>query len=817
MILPSTSYSIASSTLGPQNNLTQLAYNGLQMMRCSGSGRVLLFFPAGQNLDKVGFVLLSVEGGRIGVKFSGAGNGLNYRISRMLVQKIDDSPSGDFGFVLVCTMHYVYWYAVRLGLNADTPKLQLLGAKRFRSSAVVHACWSPHIPEECVVLLENGKLFLFDLESFCFGSETLIDVFKGNNLIVEWDDYLDVQGEGSWFSCEFSWQPRILVVAHSSAVFLVDVRSEGCKVECLLRISMLASDSFVEENDLLVALSRAGPDGFYYAVASNSLLFLCDVRKPLKPVLQWNHSIDNPAYITVVKLSKLRSNSKIDDYTWASENGHCILMGSFWNCEFSLFCYGPNTRTCATSEISRFCKSFYAWELPYELSLASCDCHCGSCLLREESSKDALPEWIDWQQKKDIVLGFCILDEDLSVELFEPENFGGFTVIRLMSSGNLELQRYFASREVVNFFDKAHKESSIFLKESLIYGTGDEEHKFSKQFYFLKLEYLYSNLNNMLGKVLMNKKKETSDNAPEVSSNPEFHQDICQKLKACGINKIRSSADISYAVRDIVCPMSMMEIAVVSMWSSLPPTLLRMGFLTYVDLCNITVSQKNLSLEFLNVPHLPQLPPFTFRNPSHCSNKWSHKMQHDIALLGPASPIHFLVTYNKLFIDEEAGGQSANGLLELECNKVVQMVNKVVRDSDYENLPNDRDHAVSLANDKDDMCNGSQDGNFYSTYKPVAISNKFSNVDPPTSASSTFKDQSYSTFLSKCSPTEVYSYDKLDMKKPEVIDAICRTGLKFNGPAIGQLPAEFKYFFGQHKKFKNSFTAKRSGFQKQNL
>ncbi|KAK1392831.1 hypothetical protein POM88_011887 [Heracleum sosnowskyi] len=777
-ILASTSYSIASSTLGPQISKAQLVHNVLQMMKCSGPGRVLLFFPAGQNLDQVGFVLLAVEGGRIGVKFSGAGIGLNFRISRILVQKVDDCLSGDFGFLLVCTMYSVYWYVVRLGLNSDKPKLNFLGSKCFRSSAVVHACWSPHIPEECVVLLENGKLFLFDLES-CYGSVSLINVFKGKYLRVRWDDYLDVQGEGSWLSCELSWHPRVLVVAHSTAVFLVDLRSEGCKVQCLLRMSMLPNGSFVEENDRFVAFSRAGPDGFYYTVASNSFLFLCDVRNPLMPVLQWNHSIDNPAYITVVKLSKLRSNSKNDEYTWASENGHCILMGSFWNCEFSLFCYGPSTRTCAASEISRFCKSLYAWELPSELLLASCYCYCGSCLVKEEFSKDSLPEWIDWQQKKDIVLGFCILDEYLSVELFEPENFGGFTVIRLMSSGDLVLQR-----------------------------TGDEEYKFSKQFYFLKLEYLYANLNDKLGRVLMNKKKETSGNPLKVSSNPEFHQDICQKLKACGINKIRSSADISYAVRDIVCPMNMMEIALVSMWSSLPPILLRLGFLTYVDLCNITGSQKNLSLQFLDVPHQPQLPPFTFRNPSHCSNNWPRKMQHDNALLGPAVPIHFLVTYNKLYIEKEAGRESANRLLELECNKVTQMVDKVVRDSAYEDLSNDRELGVSLANDKDDMCNGSQGGARFSLYEPVSFSNKISNVDPPTSASSTFENQNYSTFLSRCNPTEVYSNDKVDVKKPEAIDAICPTGLKFSDCAIGQLPAEFKYLFGQQKKFKKSFTAK---------
>ncbi|KAL1822817.1 hypothetical protein ACET3Z_009595 [Daucus carota] len=815
-ILPSTSSKLANFTLGPHDYQTPFRYNSLEMMKCSGSGRVLVFFPAGPNLDQVGFVLLSVEGGQVVVKYSGASSGLNHRISRLLVQKVKDCESGDFGFLLICTMYSVSWYVVRLGLDSDTPKLEFLGTRCFKSCAVVHACWSPHLPEECVVLLESGKLFLFDLESCCIGSDSLINKLKRKTLKVLWDDHLGGQGGGSWLSCEFSWHPRILVVAHSSAVFLVDLRWEGCLVKCLLRISMLAGHNFVKENDQFMAFSRTGPDEFYYTVASNSLLLLCDVRKPLKPVLRWSHSIDTPAYITGVKLSKLRSNSKNDEYTWASENGYCILMGSFWNCEFSLFCYGPNTRTY--TEISRLCKSFYAWKLPSEFSLAACDCYCGSCLLREEFSKDALPEWIDWQQKKDIVLGFCILDEDPSVQLFEPENFGGFTVIKLTSSGNLELQRYSASHEAVNFSDKAHEECSILLKDFLICETGDEEYKFSKQLYFLKLDYLYGHLSDKLDKVLMSKKKDTSDNGPEVSPSSEFHQDICQKLKTCGINELRASSDMSYAVRDIVSPMSMLEIALMSMWSSLPPALLRISFVTYINLSSITVSRKNLSLEFLNVPDQPQLPPFTFRNPSHCSNKWSHKMQLGNPLVGPAVPLHFLVTYNKLYIEGEADGESSNRLVELECNRVKQMVNKVVvRDAAYGNLGDDSEHAVSLSNDKDDLCNGSQDGDCFSIYEPVAFSSKISNVDPPTSASSTFRNQNYSTFLSRCSPPEVCSSDKLDLTKPEAIDAICRPGVKFRDLPIDHLPAEFKYLLGQQKKFMNSFAAKRSSFRKRYL
>ena len=78
----------------------------------------------------------------------------------------------------------------------------------------MHACWSPHIPEESVVLLESGALFLFDLES-CFRTSRTSNSnahFGGTKLPVSWDADFD-SGNCKWLSCEFSWHPRILIVA----------------------------------------------------------------------------------------------------------------------------------------------------------------------------------------------------------------------------------------------------------------------------------------------------------------------------------------------------------------------------------------------------------------------------------------------------------------------------------------------------------------------------------------------------------------------------------------------------------------------------
>ncbi|KAA8537700.1 hypothetical protein F0562_027310 [Nyssa sinensis] len=196
--------------------------------------------------------------------------------------------------------------------------------------------------------------------------------------------------------------------------------------------------------------------------------------------------------------------------------------------------------------------------------------HCGSCLVGEEFSKDALPKWIDWRQKKEIVLGFGILDKDLSAQLTEPDCFGGFTPSRLMSSGKLESQRYCASREFEKMSEEAHRVSSPF------------------------------------------------------------------------------------GILSSICS-------------------------SYSELLEVLVNKKNVSLEFLDIPHQPQLPPFFFQNPSCHSSKWSQNVQPGDAPVGPIFPLPALLILRMLCVEEDASVLSADTQLTLKCNEVMQAANELVR------------------------------------------------------------------------------------------------------------------------------------------
>ncbi|KAI3772206.1 hypothetical protein L6452_03387 [Arctium lappa] len=417
------------------------------------SSSIIAFFPSGPNSYQVGFVVLSIEDSRLKVRgdygetevFTSK-NASTHRIVKIYVSPFADCDctSGDFcdsttiGYLLVSTYYFVHYYSVRIRREDSgivRPGLELLGNKLFKSCAIVHACWSPHLSEESLVLLESGDLFLFDLDS-C--SEPSISSLRltGKKVKVLWDESL-FNEKGGWFSCNFSWHSRVLIVVHSSVVFLVDLRSEKYNGVTLLK---LGAERVA--NDRFFAFSVVAPDRFYFTLASNHIL------------------------------SELRSLSEDVTFSWASEAGYGILLGSFWNSEFSLFCYGPDVRGFVPSETSVCGKYFYAWGLTFDLSLVTRECGCGSCIVKEDFSKDRLPNWINWQQKKEFVLGFVFLDKEISSQLFEPDRFSGFTLVTLTSLGNFELH-------------------------------SEEEYKFRKVFRYLKLEWLDGYLKSDLGRILV--------------------------------------------------------------------------------------------------------------------------------------------------------------------------------------------------------------------------------------------------------------------------------------------------------------------------
>ncbi|MBA0711188.1 hypothetical protein Golax_010399 [Gossypium laxum] len=47
------------------------------------------------------------------------------------------------------------------------------------------------------------------------------------------------------------------------------------------------------------------------------------------PLLCWAHDLDNPCFIDVIRLLKLRSQSRDATYQWETKSYFCIMLGSF--------------------------------------------------------------------------------------------------------------------------------------------------------------------------------------------------------------------------------------------------------------------------------------------------------------------------------------------------------------------------------------------------------------------------------------------------------------------------------------------------------
>ncbi|XP_057422806.1 uncharacterized protein LOC130716820 [Lotus japonicus] len=779
-ILPSSASSIASLFASDNENCNASFFlrNRVHLLRYPDRPNAVVLFPTGANDENIGFFMVYAEDSEVQFQVDSEGHvfqtdtGPKHRILRISVTPVDDFGLGEsgstgksspvIGYVMTSTLYSVNWFVVKHNLVLERPSVFYLGGRVFKNCPV-HACWSPHILEESLVLLESGELFLFDLESRGFGTD-----FKGTRLRVPWGDSV-VSEKMVWLSCEFSWHPRILIVARSDAVFLVDLRLKECSVTCLVKIEMLRMYAPAEKEQFL-ALSRAGPDNFYFAVASSSLLLLCDVRKPLMPVLQWLHGIDGPCYINVLSLSMLRSHSKEDTFKLASDSGFCIILGSFWNCEFNMFCYGsslPFQKGSIASKLSKISTTFRAWELPFEINVSCRECHCGSCLLRDELSKDALPEWIDWQLKKEIVLGFGILSNDLASLLCEPDEHGGFTLIRLMSSGKFELQRYQASWAVARNIEHCHEQGSC-LDRQLLYPMNDEKYKFPKIFHYLKLDYLYAYANGSLTQNLYTKLKKTDMNARDKEPFcAEVHELLCEKLNACGFGQSRLCPAITNVFKDVKLPTSFHEVALRRLWADLPLELLQLAFLSYSECRKVTGnSQNSLALEFLAVPALPQLPPFSLRKSSSHSND---------DIVGPVIPFPVLLVLHEFhngYSDSERGQFSLEAEIDLKYNEVMQVAREISVSASSTHMD---DHAVSLADDGEDTRVGSSKSKC--VYCPVAFNFSAANIVP---GNSVYRDSNYDTFIFHVSESK--PCEQTESVGQEIFDDLCPVELRFDAP-----------------------------------
>ncbi|KAJ0264377.1 Uncharacterized protein HA466_0027430 [Hirschfeldia incana] len=628
---PSSSSAIESSFRIPHPNdevARVLSYNRLQFLPIPGKASVLVFFPTGTNLDQLGFVVVSTgneSGGDI--KVMGLDKGEVFvakerffsRVLKILVQPSSRDLRG-LGYVMVCLLYSVHWYCVKYDESRGRPVLIYIGGQQFKSCSVASASWSSQLTGECLVLLENGDVFVYEL------NERHSSGFRGCKMKVSWDDH---QGK-SWLGCEFGCRFGTFIVARSDAAFVITKTSGNC---CSVRALLESKSLNMAGTEEFVSFAKAGSDSFRFLLASRSSIYLCDQRSGV-PLLKWQHDVEKPCFMDVYSLSDLGFQT---DESATS----CVVVGSFWNAESQMFCYGPSPSV--DSDSSSLC----VWELPHNILSPAGKCLCGDCKIREVVMKESLPVWIDWQKKRVLVLGFGVLNKYLP----SLGSSDGFTLIQLKSSGKLEAVKFRASPSLGG--EVSHRDSTCESDEvNLLYFPDDNIYKLPRRFKYLELDYLSAYTEGNLAKFLesrMSKKRPSgSKKKSDDSLSLTYHEELCEKLNLCGFGRDRCSSTVTAVFNSINSPTSVFDVALRETWSSLPMELLLFAFSNYTEVEGVLLDKKKPSLEFLSVPEFPQLPPFLLRKPSRRSSKWSKKIQPGVDLIGPVLPLPVLLTLHEL-------------------------------------------------------------------------------------------------------------------------------------------------------------------------
>ncbi|KAJ1298033.1 hypothetical protein BS78_01G423000 [Paspalum vaginatum] len=644
----------------PPSNLLAV----LRRPRLSSSS-LILFFPYGENAEHVAFVTLDATTltGSTPVTPVIQRDGFMHpgqRIQQLATTANEPSwpsQSGDSleGFLLAVTMYSLNWFRVesqRSGALSLTP-----AAKQRFDSAIVHACWSRHLPSESVVLLESGELCWFNL-----------DTRRGGKMKIDFGSKDDC---GQWLSCDYGAQPWTIIVVSSKSILLFDLRFGDCgKYKVLARVGMpglFETDPFAGADQYL-AFCRAGFNHFHFSVVTERYLILLDARKPMTPVLAWQHGLESPDNVAMFRLSELRPSK---EHEWASDSGFAILVGSFWTGEFSIFCYGPKEQVCPENP------HLYAWDLPSRFSLTSQRYSCNNGMMKDVFSMPVSRDGYASQRSKNPTVGYYVLPKDLSVL---ETSLTGFALICLTALGKLEMQRYHASADSHDDAPCDESQQRARASSSSVFPDTPCEN-FSTRYSFMKLcflsEFLEGNLSNALVK--------------HGSSNKQMGQIVVSE--AVSEYAKENSSSSSQSVSDFLChasiPMNIFEISCQRILNSLPSDILHVAFSEYKDML-ASSTEKALS-EHLDVPTSltnDKHKPFLLAKPSSISYYLTSKVLSPNALVGPVLPVHVLLAMEEKIKDIESSSQGEaleTDTMNDRCREVFEAFDPVISIADTHN------------------------------------------------------------------------------------------------------------------------------------
>eukprot|EP00249_Psilotum_nudum_P012335 c23725_g1_i2 orf=564-3305(+) len=476
-----------SLNIAMATNNNQLYGNRLQGIKC-GEGVYQLFFPVGENMDQIGSITFS----SVNVPCIKQSDNMQYPRSSSVCQPIlqiaaqaeingEDECAASLA---VRTSYQIHWLTAHTKDKHTSFDSRAVANFELRAS---HVSWNPYLPYEAAVVFDNGMVRLFDLNSGHNGGSVFATnlsyvrpviprsesrFLKQTNMEKPMTGSVDIGGslfENRWWHCEYSWHPRTLLVAGCKEVCLFDMRDNprgrqdhgSCTVANASYIRGLGICNQVLKEDCFGGFARADHDGMYqFATASKQHLLLFDVRKPLTPVLQWEHGMrESPRLLFMCPLSALRPCFE-GRFRWSSGAGSVILAVACQSGDTHAFCYGPkppnaqpnwesveNTPCHMRSDLDHI---MYSWELPSKVVISK------ECSTAEDSVLNSTRAITTSIQRKAMrvqvenVVGLYICPGVSFPTLQSGHNNDqpGFNMLQLTGSGAILVHRYRVSRNI---------------------------------------------------------------------------------------------------------------------------------------------------------------------------------------------------------------------------------------------------------------------------------------------------------------------------------------------------------------------------------
>ncbi|KAJ3701797.1 hypothetical protein LUZ61_005502 [Rhynchospora tenuis] len=628
-----------------------------------------LFFPTGENSHAIGFCSVTSlpdstnpfhltldHTGDVFKQIEGFKHPFN-RISSLSVSLCSGielgsgsglSSSGNRvfeGLLLATTLYSVNWFRVETGPfqfdceEKERPFLVPLASHGFEKP-VVHACFSPHFGEECAVLLENGEIYLFNLVSKKSGK--IMVRLKGG------------QSPGRFICCEYGAEPWTIIIACAKAIVLIDLRDPGEEqTRVLFKSNKLGTynvNQLEDSKEKFLVFCKSSYSNFHFSVLTKFRLMLLDVRRPMHPILTWDHGLDHPNYATMFKMDELKPSSR---HETATHLGFSILAGSLHTDEFKLFHCGSIHEQEAFGDSPLFSRG-----VPSGIFLSG---QCGGTskelMDKFASEKSTFVKDISCLRKQERVVGFLVIPFENS--LTKPDS-SGFTLIRLMSFGRLEVQNYGPLGDIPDN-TMCTKEEGMSESCDILTACPDcRRPEIPKRSYCLDLKCCNAYVHGDLSEIL------PSDNRQ--SCEVSLSEDIAALMR----DSMNYTPSLAPFIDNATVPSSIVEIAYQSALNDLKPDLIPLAFARYSDIFAKKTASNFQLLDVSKRSISDEKQPLIVTKPYRRGQRWSKKMKAPRdRLVGPVLPVPVLLTLEEREKNGECSSFEGDGtVVDQKCTEV---------------------------------------------------------------------------------------------------------------------------------------------------